>query len=88
MLVSVRGRIHYSKWTDRDGVERYGYEIIADDVQFLEPSQAAERGRPSAARATTKICPSEALLRAPAVRAAGAFFWLFGGEAVGGWALV
>ena len=35
MLVSVRGRIHNSKWTDKDGIERFGYEIIADDVQFL-----------------------------------------------------
>jgi single-strand DNA-binding protein len=35
MLVSVRGRIHNSKWTDREGVDRYSYEIIADDVQFL-----------------------------------------------------
>ena len=43
MLVSVRGRIHYSKWTDREGIERYSYEIIADDVQFLS------RGRPAAA---------------------------------------
>jgi single-strand DNA-binding protein len=42
MLVSVRGRIHNSKWTDRAGVERYGYEIIADEVQFLSrPRQAA-----------------------------------------------
>jgi single-strand DNA-binding protein len=39
-LVSVRGRIHNSKWTDREGIERYGHEIIADDVQFLSrPSQ-------------------------------------------------
>jgi single-strand DNA-binding protein len=35
MLVSVKGRIHNSKWTDKEGIERYGYEIIADDVQFL-----------------------------------------------------
>jgi single-strand DNA-binding protein len=42
MLVSVRGRIHNSKWTDSEGVQRYGYEIIADDVQFLS------RGRPAA----------------------------------------
>lgn len=34
-LVSVRGRIHNSKWTDREGVDRYSYEVIADDVQFL-----------------------------------------------------
>ena len=46
MLVSVRGRIHNSKWTDKDGIDRYGYEIIADDVQFLgrprQPSEPAE----------------------------------------------
>lgn len=49
MLVSVRGRIHNSKWTDREGIERYGYEIIADDVQFLSrPRQAApaDAGQP------------------------------------------
>ena len=43
MLVSVRGRIHNSKWTDSEGIERYGYEVIADDVQFLS------RGRQNAA---------------------------------------
>jgi single-strand DNA-binding protein len=46
MLVSVRGRIHNSKWTDREGVERYGYEIIAGEVQFLS------RGRPNGSCAT------------------------------------
>lgn len=35
MLVSVRGRIHNSKWTDKEGIDRYSYEIIADHVQFL-----------------------------------------------------
>ena len=44
MLVSVKGRIHNSKWTDKDGIDRYGYEIIADDVQFL--------GRPKAPAGT------------------------------------
>ena len=43
MLVSVKGRTHNSKWTDKDGVDRYGYEIIADDVQFLgRPKASAE----------------------------------------------
>ncbi|MES2903314.1 MAG: single-stranded DNA-binding protein [Pseudomonadota bacterium] len=41
MLVSVTGRIHNSKWTDREGIERYGYEIIADDVQFLNRGKGA-----------------------------------------------
>ena len=35
MLVSVRGRLHYTRWSDRDGIERYGSEVIAEDVQFL-----------------------------------------------------
>ena len=41
MLVAVRGRIHYSKWTDSEGVERYGCEIIADDIQFLSRGKSA-----------------------------------------------
>ena len=42
MLVSVRGRLHNSKWTDSEGIERYGYEVIADDVQFLNRPRSAE----------------------------------------------
>jgi single-strand DNA-binding protein len=46
MLVSVSGRIHNSKWTDKEGITRYSYEIIADDVQFLgrakQSGEAAE----------------------------------------------
>ena len=33
--VMVRGRIHYTRWTDNENVERYGVEIIADEVTFL-----------------------------------------------------
>ncbi len=42
MLVSVRGRIHNSKWTDSEGIERYGYEVIADDVEFLNRPRPAD----------------------------------------------
>ncbi len=34
-LVSVQGRIHYTQWEDKDGVTRYGTEILADQVDFL-----------------------------------------------------
>lgn len=34
-LVSVRGRLHYTRWTDKENVERFGCEIIAEDVEFL-----------------------------------------------------
>lgn len=33
--LACEGRIHYTKWTDQDGVERYGTEIIADQVKFI-----------------------------------------------------
>jgi single-strand DNA-binding protein len=39
MLVWVRGRLHYTRWTDREGVARYGCEVIADDVPFLGRSR-------------------------------------------------
>ena len=39
--VMVRGRIHYTRWTDQENIERYGVEIIADEVTFLS------RGRQS-----------------------------------------
>ncbi|PZU68698.1 single-stranded DNA-binding protein [Sphingobium sp.] len=35
MKVLVRGRIHYTKWTDQNGNDRYGCEIIAETVDFL-----------------------------------------------------
>lgn len=34
-LVEVQGRLHYSKWTDKDQVERYAVEIIAEEILFL-----------------------------------------------------
>ena len=42
MKVLVRGRIHYTKWTDQQGVERYGCEIIAETVDFLSRKQAQQ----------------------------------------------
>ena len=45
MLVSVQGRIHNSRWTDDEGIERYGYEIIAEEVQvFGRPRAKADAG--------------------------------------------
>jgi single-strand DNA-binding protein len=44
MKVLVRGRIHYTKWTDGDGVDRYGCEIIAETVDFLSRANKAETG--------------------------------------------
>ena len=42
MKVLVRGRIHYSKWTDSAGVDRYGCEIIAETVDFLSRAKQTQ----------------------------------------------
>ena len=34
-MLMVTGRIHYTRWTDQNGTERYGCEIIAEQVDFL-----------------------------------------------------
>jgi len=45
MLVSVRGRVHYSQY-EKDGVTRYATEIIAEDVQFLSRGKQTSSPQP------------------------------------------
>lgn len=46
MKVMVHGRIHYTKWTDATGTDRYGCEIIAEKVDFLSaPKVCAGDGK-------------------------------------------
>jgi single-strand DNA-binding protein len=40
-MVMVTGRIHYTKWTDQNGIDRYGCEIIAEQVDFLVKAKEA-----------------------------------------------
>src|SRR5690606_36662390 len=42
MKVLVRGRIHYTKWTDAAGVDRYGCEMIAETVDVLSRAKQTE----------------------------------------------
>jgi single-strand DNA-binding protein len=40
-MIMVTGRIHYTKWTDQNGIDRYGCEIIAEQVDFLAKAKEA-----------------------------------------------
>lgn len=40
--ISVQGRIHYTSWTDNDGVKRYGTEIYANEIEFLSKAPEAQ----------------------------------------------
>jgi single-strand DNA-binding protein len=34
--------IQYTKWTDKDGVERHGCEVVAETIDFLSRAKPAE----------------------------------------------
>jgi single-strand DNA-binding protein len=49
-MVMVTGRIHYTKWTDQNGTDRYGCEIIAEQVDFLAKAKEAASDEPKKRR--------------------------------------
>ena len=49
-MVMVTGRIHYTKWTDQNGTDRYGCEIIAEQVDFLAKAKEAASDGPKKRR--------------------------------------
>ena len=42
--VYVQGRMQTRKWADKDGVEKYTTEVMADRMQMLGPKPDASRG--------------------------------------------
>ncbi|KAF1041755.1 single-stranded DNA-binding protein [Xylophilus sp.] len=48
--IYVEGRLITRKWTDKEGVERYTTEIIADTMQMLGSKQQPDNERPPASR--------------------------------------
>lgn len=41
-MLMVTGRIHYTRWTDGNGSERFGTEIIAERIDFLSRGKRQE----------------------------------------------
>lgn len=33
--LAIIGRLHYTKWTDSEGTDRYGCEIVAEEIEFI-----------------------------------------------------
>ena len=87
--VYVEGRLKTRKYTDKDGVEKYATDIIANEMQMLggregmgEPSgddgggyESAPRRAPAAAprAAPPRAAPAPAARQAPAPRPASGF---------------
>ena len=55
--VYVEGRLKTRKWTDKDGVERYTTEIVAENMQMLGGRDDGERTAPPAQRQAPKPAP-------------------------------
>jgi single-strand DNA-binding protein len=49
-MVMVTGRINYTKWTDQNDTDRYGCEIIAEQVDFLAKAKKATNDEPKKQR--------------------------------------
>jgi single-strand DNA-binding protein len=49
-MIMVTGRIHYTKWTDQNGTDRYGCEIIAEQVDFLAKAKETASNEPKKRR--------------------------------------
>ena len=41
--VFVAGKLRTSKWTDKNGVERFTTSILSEDVKFLSPNSKKEK---------------------------------------------
>ena len=55
--VMVRGRIHYTRWTDQENIERYGVEIIADEVTFLSYGKSRQQQPARHNRRSDRLAP-------------------------------
>lgn len=49
-MIMITGHIHYTKWTDQNGTDRYGCEIIAEQVDFLAKAKEASNDEPKKRR--------------------------------------
>lgn len=41
-LIGIQGRIQTRKYTDKNGNNRTVFEVVADDIQFVEPKNKSE----------------------------------------------
>ncbi len=74
--VYIEGRLQTRKWTDKDGVEKYTTEIIADKMQMLGSRQGmgSDGGGGDSARSSSGGAPSGAAKPAASAKGGAAKF--------------
>lgn len=56
-LVSIEGRLQTEKYTDKDGINRNAWVVVADNVTFLESKNAQKNG--NVVQNSESVQPSE-----------------------------
>lgn len=55
--VYVEGKLRTRKWTDKDGVEKYATEVVADHMQMLGGRQAGDDAPRTQERGASRSAP-------------------------------
>ena len=58
MKIGIEGHLQSRKWQDKEGNDRRSVEIIADNVEFVEPKKTTEPSTDRAATTTSKTTPT------------------------------
>ena len=69
--VYVEGRLKTRKWTDKDGVEKYTTEIVADQMQLLGSREGMGAGDEGGGGGYSRERPAARPAPAPATKPAG-----------------
>ena len=70
--VVISGSIQNNNWTDQQGVQHYGVEILEDSVEFAESKKAADNAAAQPAPAPAQAADNAAAQPAPAPAQAAA----------------
>ena len=71
--VYVEGRMKTRKWTDKDGVEKYTTEIVADQMQLLGSREGMGDGESRGGGAPARSAPASRPSSAPAQKSSTGF---------------
>jgi single-strand DNA-binding protein len=45
--IELCGKFQSSEWTDKNGVKQYGYSVLCEDIQYLDPKPQPQPAQPT-----------------------------------------
>jgi single-strand DNA-binding protein len=65
--VYIEGKLSTRKWQDKDGVERYTTEIVANDLQMMDGKQDSNQQTTPAAQPRQQAAPQQQAVQQPPI---------------------